>query len=74
MTEFTTIEAAELLNVSHAYLLRLLEDGELPSHGQDELRRVPAADLLAYKEEYEARQQAAVDMLAGDSPAMGLDE
>jgi excisionase family DNA binding protein len=72
MTEFTTIEAADLLNVSHAYLLRLLEDGEIPSHGEDAGRRIPATDLLAYKEEYEARQQAAVDMLARDSQAMDL--
>ena len=52
--QLTTYEAAGLLNVSHQYLLRLLEQGDIPSHQVSGLRLVRRTDVLAYKQQSDA--------------------
>jgi excisionase family DNA binding protein len=37
----TTSEAAEVLNVSHRYLLNLLEEGEIPLHDEGPCLLIP---------------------------------
>ena len=54
--ELTTPEAAGLLNVSHQYLLRLLEQGDIPSHQVSGLRLVRRPDVLAYKQRRDAER------------------
>jgi excisionase family DNA binding protein len=49
--QYLTIEeAANLLNVSNSYLIKLLEQGQILSTNVGSVRRIKREDLLIYKE------------------------
>jgi excisionase family DNA binding protein len=48
--DLTIEEAANLLNVSNSYLIKLLEQGQILSTNVGSVRRIKREDLLIYKE------------------------
>jgi excisionase family DNA binding protein len=70
--DFASHRAADLPHVSHAYFLKLLDDGALPFRTVGTHRRVRRADVLAYKADFDAQRFAAMAELTALSREMGL--
>jgi excisionase family DNA binding protein len=62
--ELTTQQAADMLNVSRPFLIKLLETDQLPHHKVGSHRRVNASDLMAYRQQREKKQKSALSELA----------
>ena len=57
--ELTTQQAAEILGISRPTVVQLIESGELPAHVPGTVkRRLYLSDVLAYRDEIQARRNA----------------
>lgn len=68
--ELTTQQAADLLNVSRPFLIKLLEENQMKFHKVGRHRRIKAEELFAYKAKRDTARAAALgDMAALDAEA-----
>jgi excisionase family DNA binding protein len=70
--ELTTQQAAEFLNVSRPYLIKLVETGEIPFRLVGTHRRVRFRDLREYKNRDDLQRRRAADELTQLSEELGL--
>jgi excisionase family DNA binding protein len=70
--ELTTQEAAELLNVSRPYLIKLLNQGKIPHRKVGKHRRIRFQDLKEYKDRSEEISRRARSDLAAQAQELNL--
>jgi excisionase family DNA binding protein len=72
--EMTTTQAAEFLDVSRPFLVKLVERGELPCRMVGTHRRIPSQALAEYRTKMFRAASAAADEMARISQDLGLYE
>lgn len=69
----TTQEAADLLNVSRPYLVKLLDSGEIPFSRTGNRRKILAEDLFRFKQISTKRSNRSIDELVKQTQDLGID-
>lgn len=70
--ELTTQQAADLLNVSRPYVIKLLEENAIPFSKTGRHRRVRAEDLFRYKAQRDRARSDALSAMAEEDARLGL--
>ena len=70
--ELTTIQAADILNVSRPYLVGLLESGEIPHREVGRHRCIRMEDVMTYKENIDQAREAILDQMVVEAEELGL--
>ena len=71
-SDMTTNEAADYLNVSRPYLIKLLDEKKIPFHHVGSHKRVSYEDIKRYKQEQRKRSYAAMEELQAQAQELNL--
>ena len=70
--ELTTQEAADILNVSRPFLIKLIETGEIICRKVGRHRRIRFEDLMNYKQRIDGDRTQALDELADQAQELNM--
>ncbi len=70
--ELTTVQAADVLNVSRPFLIKLLEENALPHRKVGKHRRIRMEDVMAYKSRIDREREAVLEQLAREAQEQGM--
>lgn len=65
--ELTTVQAADILNVSRPFLIKLLDKGTIPHRKVGKHRRILIEDVINYKQKIDSEREAILDELVADA-------
>ena len=67
--ELTTVQAADVLNVSRPFLIKLLDQKVIPHRKVGKHRRIRMEDVMAYKNAIDREREQVLDQLAREARA-----
>ena len=70
--ELTTVQAADVLNVSRPYLLKLLEQKAIPYRNVGTHRRIRMEDVMNYKIVIDQEREKALGQLTEEAQAQDM--
>lgn len=68
----TTQEAADMLNVSRPFLVKLIERGDIPFHKTGAHRRIYYKDLIDYKAKIDSQRSNSLNELAAQAQELNM--
>ena len=70
--ELTTVQAADVLNVSRPFLIKLLDQKAIPHRKVGRHRRIRMEDVVAYKDAIDREREQVLDQLTQEAQAQDM--
>ena len=70
--ELTTVQAADVLNVSRPFLIKLLDQKAIPHRKVGKHRRIRMEDVMAYKDAIDREREQVLDQLTREAQAQDM--